>query len=292
MDIINISEKFMTNAIREYPPHQKSENIEYKTYKHFYKNKLNVKSNLKYLPLQWTNYYVHNNYGKSLSELQEFYDNLPKEKYFTITQYAGGPLIDINNCIVFSSGGMFNTKLNDNLSYVPIPLLSDNHNPQLKSVEDRKYLASYIGRNTHKIREDMEDILYRQKQYYVKNLKNMSIAQKDSKTFKSIMADSIFSLCPRGFGPTSFRLYEALEFNTIPIIISDELFLPYREILNWDEFSLIIHPDNISEIPFIIEELVNKNKHYEMLDRVNYVYGKYFNFEFLYKYISEVIERF
>ena len=49
MDIINISEKFMTNAIREYPPHQKSENIEYKTYKHFYKNKLNVKSNLKYL---------------------------------------------------------------------------------------------------------------------------------------------------------------------------------------------------------------------------------------------------
>ena len=65
MDIINISEKFMTNAIREYPPHQKSENIEYKTYKHFYKNKLNVKSNLKYLPLQWTNYYVHNNYGKS-----------------------------------------------------------------------------------------------------------------------------------------------------------------------------------------------------------------------------------
>ena len=33
------------------------------------------------------------------------------------------------------------------------------------------------------------------------------------------MHESVFHLCPRGHGPTSYRLYEALQADTIPIYI-------------------------------------------------------------------------
>jgi hypothetical protein len=37
------------------------------------------------------------------------------------------------------------------------------------------------------------------------------------------MHTSVFHLCPRGNGPSSYRLYEALQADTIPIYIWDEV---------------------------------------------------------------------
>ena len=59
-------------------------------------------------------------------------------KIFTIVQYDGGPLVNLNNCIVFSSGGMFNTVLNNNLSYIPIRIITDEHVSVLKEKENLK----------------------------------------------------------------------------------------------------------------------------------------------------------
>ena len=87
-----------------------------------------VSSKFEYIPIQWTNYLVQNNKDGS-DNLQKFIDKKLEndQMYFTVVQYDGGPLIDINNCIIFSCGGMFNTNLNQNTSFLPIPLLSDPH---------------------------------------------------------------------------------------------------------------------------------------------------------------------
>ena len=42
---------------------------------------------------------------------------------------------------------------------------------------------------------------------------------------------------PRGYGPTSFRLYESIEMQSIPIYISDEFILPYSNIIDWENFA-------------------------------------------------------
>ena len=58
--ILDFPDQFMnTGLISNYPPHQKSENIEAQFYKYILKNK-NLKTNLTYIPIQWTNYLVKN----------------------------------------------------------------------------------------------------------------------------------------------------------------------------------------------------------------------------------------
>jgi hypothetical protein len=37
--------------------------------------------------------------------------------------------------------------------------------------------------------------------------------------WQRFIQDSEFHLCPRGYGPTSYRLYECLQAETIPIYI-------------------------------------------------------------------------
>ena len=41
--------------------------------------------------------------------------------------------------------------------------------------------------------------------------------------WEALIRDSDFHLCPRGNGPTSYRLYESLQAETIPIYIWAEV---------------------------------------------------------------------
>ena len=93
--IFNVPQEFMDMSVIKYPPHQKSKNIEAKVYEEIIKNSSKLNSQLIYLPIQWTNYFVKNQYGKNISKLQNYLDSLPSNnKYFSVVQYAGGPLIE------------------------------------------------------------------------------------------------------------------------------------------------------------------------------------------------------
>jgi len=50
--------------------------------------------------------------------------------------------------------------------------------------------------------------------------------------YREIMQDSVFTLCPSGAGPNSIRLWEALAFESYPIILSDDLDLPLNVLKN------------------------------------------------------------
>ena len=49
------------------------------------------------------------------------------------------------------------------------------------------------------------------------------LRQQQEKEYIEIMQESVFCLCPSGSGPNSIRLWEAIEFGCIPIILSDTL---------------------------------------------------------------------
>jgi hypothetical protein len=68
-----------------------------------------------------------------------------------------------------------------------------------------------------------------------------------------IMASSRFVLCPRGFGTSSWRLFEALKMGRAPAIISDQWVSP--EGPAWNEFSVRIGEREIESIPKRLEEL-------------------------------------
>ena len=275
--ILDVPNIFRPNSAISFPPHQKDPRmIEERAFEYFSKKK--IISDLIYLPIYWTQYHINNNYGKNRRELIKYCDYLdtkyPREKFFTIVQYDGGLLVPINNCTIFASSGSFDSSVGSNSEYIPIPLLSDEHkfDPQKR----KKFLASFVG--------NLETNGIRKKMFH--SLRNIDgfIIKRPSKYFnqyfyKKNMLNAYFALCPRGYGPATFRLYEALQMKLIPIYISDEFWLPYKNLINWNKIAVLIKENNIHEIPKIVNNLYNTGEYKNFLEYTCSIYNDYFTWE-------------
>ena len=103
--------------------------------------------------------------------------------------------------------------------------------------------------------------------------------------YKEILNRSIFTLAPRGYGYTSFRIYEAIQANSIPVYIwHDKMVLPFSDILDWNDFSVIINSKDISKLPEILDgiDITEKQRN---LQKVK----KQFTFDETFKYITSKI---
>jgi hypothetical protein len=94
-----------------------------------------------------------------------------------------------------------------------------------------------------------------------------------------ITSRSLYSITPRGFGVTSFRLYEAMQLGTVPVYISDQHWLPWQDELNWNEFCVIIKPEQIADLYDILLENLRYGEYRKMLDKIKEIYPKYFTLE-------------
>ena len=184
-----------------------------------------------------------------------------------------------------------NTKLGKNSKVIPLPLLYDSN---LKKADlEKKYIASYIGRPTHKIRTKLEDRITSNEKFYIKNITSMnsSISKENLELFEKLIKESYFSICPRGYGPTSFRLYESIQMGTVPIYISDKFFLPYIEFLDWSEFAILLKSRKISSLPRKLNNLIESGEYFRLKDSSDKVSEKYFNFLYMSKYIKSIVEK-
>tara|TARA_B110000003_G_C16613520_1_gene520387 strand:- start:102 stop:980 length:879 start_codon:yes stop_codon:yes gene_type:complete len=283
--------EFLNFSIPQYPSLNTKKNFEAYFFEYFQNQEFNT--SLKYIPIQWTNYLVKQNYGRDIQDLNNYLKlNLKsEEKYFTIVQYSGGPLIELENTLIFSMGGTMNTKLGKNSKVIPLPLLYDSN---LKKADlEKKYIASYIGRPTHKIRTKLEDRITSNEKFYIKNITSMnsSISKENLELFEKLIKESYFSICPRGYGPTSFRLYESIQMGTVPIYISDKFFLPYIEFLDWSEFAILLKSRKISSLPRKLNNLIESGEYFRLKDSLDKVSEKYFNFLYMSKYIKSIVEK-
>jgi hypothetical protein len=98
---------------------------------------------------------------------------------------------------------------------VQLPLVCQPHKYEFKET-NRSIFASFIGSITHPIRKKMVDELQGKDGYFI------STELTSLHTYCYIMSQSKYALCPRGYGKTSFRIQEALQYGAIPIYISDE----------------------------------------------------------------------
>lgn len=206
--------------------------------------------------------------------------SLPRHSYFTICQYDDGPLVDVPDCLVFSAGG-----LPDNAE--PIPLLSNCHPEADFDKDERSTLASFVGRiKTHKIRQVMKNIL--------DGKESIDILAMDHKhsidLFREKMQESYFALCPRGYGKTSFRMYEAIQFGCIPVYISDEHWLPFQQYINWNEFAVIVKPEEIESIPDRLRKIITSSEYDIMKAKLKEVYYQYFNYQGTFYTIKRILE--
>jgi len=277
-----------------YPQYSCGKNIEEIYYEIFSKYKDLIKTDAIYLPIFWTSYYVINNYGNNIDPLLNYITTLDKNKhYFTIVQYASGIYIkeNLKNLLVFSAGGgglnnketsvkeeiFFGLKRHifyGNVADFHIPLICFPLFPSLKI--SKNIYCSFMGRyDTHKCRVIMRNELSNNNKFIFFNSSGFE-------KYKEILNRSIFTLAPRGYGYTSFRIYEAILAGSIPIYIwENKKILPFEDILNWNEFSIIINENEIKNLPNILSTC-DISKMQKKIEDVKH----YFTFENTFKYIK------
>lgn len=300
MLICEVPSNFKPDYKSDYPSYTSGKNIEEICYDYFLTFKDSIYSDYIYLPIFWTSYYVTHNYANNINELYDWLNTLDKsKKYFTIVQYASGIFVknfDLNILVFSAGGGGLNIKddstsreinfygLNRHIFFgnkadYDIPLICLPLFPSINLNKD--IFCSFMGRfDTHKCRIDMKNILEHNTKFKFFNSVNFE-------EYKNIINRSVFTLAPRGYGYTSFRIYEAIAGNSIPIYIwEDKKILPYSDIINWDDIAVIINSNEISELPSILEK-INIEEKINNIAKVKHM----FTFNFMCDYIKTKIEK-
>jgi hypothetical protein len=92
--------------------------------------------------------------------------------------------------------------------------------------------AVFIGRvNTHPIRRELFKKFKGQKDILV------SDSLTGSKRYAKQISRADLSICPRGFGGSSFRFYESIELGTVPVLIGDMDTRPFQDDIPWNDYS-------------------------------------------------------
>jgi len=221
-----------------------------------------------YLPVYWTRY-QHRLIRQEFFQQQVSKVILNEEKTFTVCQHADGTLADLGRTIQFlaSSKG----------EGIDIPLVSYSHEtPSPKPA--KRWLASFIGKlRTHPIRFEMQNSLGRRKDVDIQD------GNKGSAFFAKQMLQSYIALCPRGYGCTSFRLYEAMQLGIVPLFISDIDNRPFKTFLDWDQASFytgsIEGAENILN-SYSIKRLLQMGKSAKTMWYQDLMFGKWCRYVF------------
>ena len=226
-----------------------------------------------YLPIQWTAYHVNNNYGNNpvaRKQLQDYVDKLPKDlKYWTICQYDDGVMTDFKDLdiLVFSMSKK---------TGVEIPLLCKPHSYSWNG--KKSIFASFIGTHTHPIRENVFNI--KNRDFYISD-KEHSIQD-----FCDIISHSLFGLCPRGYGLNSFRIAECMQYETIPVYISDEFIGCFDA--NFEDYGIVIEEKDANKI----EEILKSYTDLQIVDKqlkIKEIYKEYYTYEGAFNKIKKIL---
>ena len=229
------------------------------------------------LPVHFTSYWVNNDYGnnqQARKELNDFLGTLDKsKKYWCVIQYDDGSMID------WRLFGLDVLEFNmSKTNGIMIPLICMPHPYKFKG--GKKWLASFVGSRTHPIRNELEKLKNRDG-YFI------SYEYGDIETYCRIMHESIFTLCPRGYGLSSFRLTESLQYGSIPVYISDDFVHPFG--VRFDDYGVAL---NSRHIEFLAEELekIEPEEIVRKQDNIQKYYDEYYTYEGCFKNIINELE--
>jgi hypothetical protein len=141
--------------------------------------------------------------------------------------------------------------------------LSGTCNPEVREPEPlpnhKRYLASFIGRNSHPCRGRLLSHRFRRDDVLIEDSTRFNMWSKlcmDEKQHRlerygEVLRTSKFALCPRGSGTGSIRLFEALKSGVAPVVISDDWVPPDDH--KWHEFCLVLPENRIDQLESLLE---------------------------------------
>ena len=281
--ILTIGKQFRPGTPHVYPPFKKGRYMEEYCYDVLSSKKDDIQSDMVYLPIFWTNLQNHPGFASMKSKYQIILDHAlssfpPHTQYMTIVQHDDGPQLKLpQHTIIF--GACTGT--------IPLPLIYEDTTERLLSEPrcPKTQLASFVGTYTHPLREELfrtlqkDDIVWNGKKVW-----SSSVKDQDATLFIEQTLQSRFCLAPRGYGRSSFRFFEAMLLDTIPVYVWDDIeWLPYREILDYSTFSISISKNELPRLYDILSSIstetyenmvctMKKNRHWFTLEgMVDYI---------------------
>lgn len=170
---------------------------------------------------------------------------------FTVCQWDDGPCLGPakpDNLVVFSLGQSVD---------VPMPLIVEDVQDKLRKVprlpfEQRAVLCSFVGSITHPVRRRMVQELAGVDgvELHVMPQWRVDVPKEAASLFVSTTQRSKFALAPRGYGPSSFRFFEAIQLGVVPVYIHDgDNALPFRDVVDYSRFAVVLHVDEVCSLP-------------------------------------------
>ncbi len=292
MRVLEVGKQFRPKTSHVYPPFKNGRYMEEYVYEYLMERKDEIKTDLVYIPIFWTNLQIHSGFSRNKSiyefALKSYFMTMPENtQYFTIVQHDDGPLLTLpKNTIIF--GACTGT--------IPLPLIYEDNTNLLSQLTRipfylKNYLASFIGTSTtHSIRQllakyisNKKDIYYFTREVWVEN-----VEEEDRKRFMEMTMRSKFCLAPRGYGRSSFRFFEAMLMDIIPVYFWNDIeWLPYKELIDYNKFSISIHSKDMDKLENRLRE-VNEEEYGRMLEELRRV-RHYFTLEGMSEYIVKKI---
>jgi hypothetical protein len=247
-----------------------------------------IQTNWVYLPVYWTNLQNHPGFAANKAKyhmlLDQVLSDMPLDtKYFTIVQHDDGPQLKIPpQTMVF--GACTGT--------IPLPLIYEDTSLTLLTAPRllKNMLASFVGtKTTHPLRGEMVRHLEGKQgiQCQAAPVWKVNVVDQDAARFVEWTLRSKFCLAPRGYGRSSFRFFEAMQLDTIPVYIWDDVeWLPYKDILDYSTFAISIsHRDlpqlydrlrSITEDTYqgMKQELLRVRHHFTLEGMAEYIVGR------------------
>nr|AGQ53956.1 hypothetical protein [Plantago ovata] len=82
-----------------------------------------------------------------------------------------------------------------------------------------------------------------------------NMSPESSSTYYQDMQRAIFCLCPLGWAPWSPRLVEAVIFGCIPVIIADDIVLPFSNAIPWKELAVFVAENHVHNLDVILTSI-------------------------------------
>ena len=269
-----------------YPPYHKGDYMEEYFYKFYLKHKDEFdETGYTFIPIGWTDIYIMESKGTERKRelIQPYLDDLPTANYFTVSQHDDAVSEKLpKGTISFEAGG--------NQDGIPLPLICSKL-PVENTKKEKDILCSFVGSGTG-FRWELAKAYMHDKDFSI-NIKEWSdvVLENQLKFFIEITTRSKFSLCPRGYGAQSFRFYEVLQLNSIPVIVYDKKWLPFEDVIDYESFCVLV-PVVRGEIHNLKNKLleISDDQQEEMLKKGKEIYNKYFTLEGMSKQILQVLK--
>ncbi|RYR67980.1 hypothetical protein Ahy_A03g014452 isoform C [Arachis hypogaea] len=120
-----------------------------------------------------------------------------------------------------------------------------------KPPQERHILAFYAG-NMHGYLRQILLKHWKDKDPDMKIFGPMPHGVASKMSYIQHMKSSKYCICPKGYEVNSPRVVEAIFYECVPVIISDNFVPPFFEVLDWDAFSLILAEKDIPNLKNIL----------------------------------------